>query len=137
MTEDTHAEIVRSAIAEGDDPALLSGNRAKVAMLGFALFLAVGPLLFFIPYFDEWREVVAYIVALGMAACSPLIAALIPRKLQEQYRQALIESEQRRRQMHTEVVSMREFARGIERGTNEVKAAAVAAAVAAAKAEQG
>jgi hypothetical protein len=98
-------------------------------MLGFALFLAVGPMLFFIPHFNGWRSVVGWVAGLGMAACSPLMAALIPRKEQERYRQALIESELRRRNLSTELSNAKEFSRGLMIGTGEVRAAAVAAAV--------
>ena len=133
MTDETHSEVVRTALAEDDDPAILTGMKAKVAMFFLAEILAVGPVLIFIPHFDGWREVVGWMMAVVLCAVGPAIALLIPRKQQEQYRQALIDSEARRRTLNVELVSSREFSRGLMLGTGEVRKAAVEAAVEVAK----
>lgn len=107
MTTDQTQEIVREAQKRDDDPALLQGTAARVAMFVLALFMAVGPMLYYIPQFTGWRDVVGYCVALGMVACSPLLTLLVPRAEQERYRQALLDSERARQQYQTELAAQR------------------------------
>lgn len=98
MTDDLHNEVVRAAIEEERDPALLSGRTAKLAMFVIAELFAILPMLFFIPHFDNWRGPVGYGAAILMAALGPAIALLIPRKVQDDYRAALVTSEAMRRE---------------------------------------
>lgn len=105
-TEETRSTVAR-AQAEDDDPALLTGIKARVAMFIFALLLVVGPMLYYIPEFRGWRDVVGWIVALLIASSGPLITLLVPRDEQERYRQALLESEQSRAKMRGEMNELR------------------------------
>lgn len=117
MTNDQHAEIVRSARDEGDrDPALLSGTKARIAMFVLSEILVIAPMLLWVPEFEGWRAVLGFVAALAMAAAGPAVALLIPRAIQEEYRQALIESEDRRSKLNTELARQREFAAGLKAG---------------------
>lgn len=107
MTTEETRSIVARAQAEDDDPALLSGTTARTTMFAFALLLVVGPMLYYIPEFHGWRDVVGWLVALLMAASSPLITLLVPRAEQERYRQALLDSEQNRAKMRGEMNELR------------------------------
>jgi len=103
MTDSEQSQVVQQAA----DPALLSGRNAKFAMYLFACLLAVGPLLYYIPDFPNWRDVVGYLVAVGMAIASPTITLLIPKDVQEQYRQALLDADARNQQLHDRLQEMR------------------------------
>lgn len=109
MTGDQHAAIVHRANTDRD-PALLSGTSARVVMFVLSEVLVIAPMLLWVPEFEGWRAVLGFIAALAMAAAGPAIALLIPRAVQEEYRQALIESEERRAKLNSELVRSREFA---------------------------
>lgn len=118
MTNDQHAAIVQRA-EEERDPALLSGTKARVAMFVLSEILVIAPMLLWVPEFEGWRSVLGFVAALAMAAAGPAVALLIPRAVQEEYRQALIESESRRARLNLELSQSREFAATLRAGTKE------------------
>jgi hypothetical protein len=100
VTDETKAEVISSA---QQGKALLSGKLARLFVMSFAILGAAVPMLTYIPRFDGWREVVAWVALFVWGLASPLIAGIVPKEEQEWYRQALLDSEAQRRAMHAEV----------------------------------
>lgn len=100
MTDDTKAEVLTAA---QQGKALLSGKKARLVVISFAMLGAAVPMLTYIPSFDNWRDVVAWSALFIWGMASPLIAGLVPKEEQEWYRQALLDSEAQRRAMHEEL----------------------------------
>lgn len=115
MTDEQRNEIEELASRAGDTGPLLRGRPAQWVMFGLSELLVLCPMLFWIPEFDGWRAVVAWLAALTVMAVGPAIAALIPRELQEQYRQALVDSAEARRRAVQDAEMAQAFARSIAR----------------------
>jgi hypothetical protein len=104
---DEVAQAVAIQSAERD-AALLSGRAARFVMFLIAGLLASGPMLYYIPPFPGWREAVAWCSAFLISLAGVLSAFLIPKKEQEIYRQALLESDARLRALQEQMRTMRE-----------------------------
>ncbi|MEO7973688.1 MAG: hypothetical protein ABIU84_08870 [Thermoanaerobaculia bacterium] len=100
MTDDTKAEVLVSA---KQGKALLSGKKARLVVICYAILGASVPMLTYIPSFDNWRDVIAWTALFVWGISSPMLAGLVPKEEQEWYRQALLDSEAQRRAMHSEL----------------------------------
>lgn len=100
MTNEARIEALTAA---KDGPLLLSGAKARFLVICGALLAAAVPYLTFIPQFDGWRDVIAWIAGFASVLIGVLIAGLVPKQEQEWYRQALVDSEAQRRAVHAEL----------------------------------
>lgn len=104
-------ELQDAAIAKAEEPALLSGWKARLFMFLATWGLAIIPIAMMLPEkitAFSWRQ---FWLSSALAAIPPLIGLMVPKKEQELFRAALLESEERRRRLAAELEQERRLYR--------------------------